>query len=753
MTYPRTGFALGLLAVAGLLLVTFAACRKEAVGQGPAPILNAPLQAAEGATINLDERDPKTAFEKYFEPVEVKAEARVPGYELPLDLSSVCNRDAVEGQLRQPRVREMLQRQGFAVTDYGRQEDIIKIYDFADDADIPVFVTADTLLHLYHLQFDQTLKGIEEREFYPQMVEFSWAMLQVSQEQYEAFEGDLKEAARRNLAFFAVGLGCLQPDRALPPVPHKEVEAELALIEAHAGFSGSPIFKYNEDYSQYVPRGHYTRSETLKRYFKGLMWYGRISMLLKGGTDVLPSEEDAKIQTLQASLIAGSLYDPENAELLDIWNRLYSVTAFYVGLADDLTPLEYAGAISKVAGAAFEWSALADEDTLFKLKSELATYRAPKIYGGTGEVTLMPPFSPEQLDKLLEDTKGLRLMGQRFVPDSYMTQELVFPKAGAFTGTGKPFTMEMTDGGPQRCFARGLDVLAVLGSQRAYEVLKAEGDTAYADYDAQLSKLREEFGKLTAAEWNSNLYFSWVYALQALLAPAGEGYPTFMRSAAYQDRSLWAALSSWAQLRHDTILYAKQPYVAMAGAAPPMEKPKPPPGYVEPLPEFYARMLALARMTRGGLEDMNVLDEAGLNRLKSLEEIIERLLRISEIELRNEPLSEQDADYLKYIAHRLKRCIEGIEEEEDKTTIVADVLTDINTRRCLEEGVGYVKMIIVAYRLPDGRIAVGIGPVMSHYEFKQPMNDRLTDEKWRDLLKQTPPDMAPWVSSFYAARG
>jgi len=381
MTYPRTGLALGLFAVAGLLLVSFAACRNEAAGQGPAPILNAPLQAAEGATLNLDDRDPKTAFEKYFEPVEVEVEPGVPGYELPLDLGDVCNRDAVEGQLRQPQVREMLQRQGFAVTDYGRQEDIIKIYDFADHADIPVFVTADTLLHLYHLQFDQTLKSIEEREFHPQMVEFSEAMLAASERHYDSFEGDLKEAARRNLGFFAVGLGCLQPGAEAPAAARSEVASELQLIEAHAGFSGSPLFKYNEDYSQYVPRGHYTRSETLKRYFKGLMWYGRISMLLKGGTSVLPSEEDAKVQTLQASLIAGSLYDPENAELLDIWNRLYSVTAFYVGLADDLTPLEYAGAISKVAGAAFEWSALASDETLFKLKSELASYLRARLRG------------------------------------------------------------------------------------------------------------------------------------------------------------------------------------------------------------------------------------------------------------------------------------------------------------------------------------------------------------------------------------
>jgi len=749
---PR-GYAIGLLVVAALVAVSFSACQKEAVGQKPQGPLHAALQAATGATISMDERDPKTAFEKYYEPVEVEVEAKVPGYELPLKPEQVCNAQSIPEWWRSEEIDRLLQRQGFAVTDRGPLEDIIKIYEQANDDDIPVFVTADTLLHLYHLQFDETLKGIEEREFHPQMVEFSEAMLALSEKQFDGFDGDLKEAARRNLGFFAVGLGCLKPGAAVPAPVRSEVRAELALIEAHAGWSESPIFVYKEDYSQYVPRGHYTRSETLKRYFKGLMWYGRLSMLLKGGEDALVSEQDAKIQTLQASLIAGSLYDPANAELLEIWNRVYSVTAFYVGLADDLTPFEYGQAIEKVAGAAFEWTALASEETLFKLKSELATYRAPKIYGGTGDVMLMPPFSPEQLDELLASTKGLRLMGQRFVPDSYMMQELLFPKAGAFTGTGKPFTMEMTDGGPQRCFARGLDVMAVLGSERAYEILKAEGDTAYEKYDEQLGKLREKFGAQTPVQWNRNLYGSWVYALEALTTPAGEGYPTFMQGGAYQDRALWAALCSWAQLRHDTILYAKQPYTPMAGAAPPGEEPPPPPpGYVEPLPEFYGRMLALARMTRAGLADMNVLDEAGLARLERLEEIIGNLLRISLIELRNEPISQEDADYIKYIASRLERCIEGIEENEDKTTIIADVLTDGNTRQVLEEGVGYVKMMMVAYRIPDGRIALGVGPVMSCYEFKHPMGDRLTDEKWREMLGQSPPEAPGWTGSFYTPR-
>ncbi len=41
-----------------------------------------------------------------------------------------------------------------------------------------------------------------------------------------------------------------------------------------------PDQKLIEDYRQYNPRGHYTRSEDLKMYFKAMMWYGRLTFRL-----------------------------------------------------------------------------------------------------------------------------------------------------------------------------------------------------------------------------------------------------------------------------------------------------------------------------------------------------------------------------------------------------------------------------------------------------------------------------------------
>ncbi len=93
--------------------------------------------------------------------------------------------------------------------------------------------------------------------------------------------------------------------------------------------------------------------------------------------------------------------------------------------------------------------------------------------------------------------------------------------------------------------------------------------------------------------------------------------------------------------------------------------------------------------------------------------------------------------------------IEGVSEKGQKTTIVADVHTDANTQQALEEGVGYVDLMLVAYKLPTGEIYIGAGPVMSHYEFKQDMSNRLTDEGWQEMLEGgNEPERAPWTISF-----
>ena len=757
--------------------------------QEPSVLKTEPIDLSKAAT------EKKVHMAAFYSLDALDIPLKAPQYNLPLETSHISNfNDFSEKIPLSNEALNLLKKNGFVVIEnpfYSKEEDITSPYKNLKNGEIPIFITSDSLLHLYHIQFDETLRQIEEKEFYDKIWEISYELFNNSLQNYNKADGDLKEALKRNIAYLSVGLKLLQPKEdqlckdkrqcqdpgiasayftpqdlekykfEVPDFVKSIVLKELKLMEEHKGFSLSPLFIYKEDYSQYVPRGHYTRSEKLKNYFKAMMWYGRMSMLLKGTDQVEPGKTcsdfppckafislyDAKIQTMQAALISAEF--AKSKELMDKWKRIYTVTSFYVGVSDDLGPYEYIEALNFVFNGKFKPSNLTDEN-IGKLKAKLAEYRAPKIYGGTGEAYLSPPFTPEEADKVLERTKGFRLMGQRFIPDSYVFQNLVFPKVGEYVGKNCGQTFTCYD--DSRYLPRGLDVMALLGSKRAKEILIKLGDTEYKykyddkiSYKSQFQKLKEEFDSFSQEEWQKNLYWSWLYALKALLKQFGKGYPTFMQTEPWQDKELNTALASWTELRHDTILYAKQSYT-MGKTAIPFEKPAV--GYVEPVPEFYNRLLALTRMTTNGLEAMNVLDDTAKSRLKELEKILEKLVKLSKKELKNEELTQEDYDFIKNFGKELNRVIAGVDRKAKKTTIVADVHTDISTSTVLEEGVGYVNLVVVAYKVPDGRILLGAGPVMSYFEFKQSIDDRLTDEKWRNMLESNPPEKPKWVSSF-----
>ncbi len=714
------------------------------------------LGPAWGATAGPPTSDlpPRPGFGPYYEPYEPNIVPNAPGYTLPLDIDTITNFAQIDAIVDLDGVTDLIRQNGFAVIEPDARlrafletdDDIIEPYSALRARDIPLFFTTDTMLHLYHVQFDETLRDIEERCFVADIDGLTAALLDDAVSLHAQLQGDLKEAAGRNLAYLSVARRLMDPNAPIPALAASAAARELANIEAHEGFVPSDIFIYKEDYSQYVPRGHYTRSDALKRYFKTLMWYGRMAFLLKGsdpwGTfgQALISVHDAKVQTLQALLLTTSLRTVHVGErtALEVWDRLYGVTAFYVGLADDLTPYDYLWALDQVFDSDFALDDLADEDNYLALKRELALLPKPKIYGGTGNIILSPIAPPEALDEVLDKTAGLRLMGQRFIPDSYMFQHLVFPQVGAYLGNPAepPFTMSK-DG--IRGYPRGLDVMAMLGSERARTILVDEGDTNYVDYWQRFAELEEQFAALTETDWHANLYWSWLHTLRALLEAPPEGYPNFMRAEAWQRHQLHSTLASWTELRHDTILYAKQSYTPGRGGT------LAPPAYVEPVAQFWSRLLALARMTSRGLDDLGVLSAEARQRLHETEDSITQLLAITGRQLANEPLSASDTAFIAGLVLRLDGIVAGVHDTGVKTTLVADVHTEAGDGLVLEEAVGKVDLIVVACPAPDGSIFLAVGPVLSYYEFKQPMSDRLTDEAWRNLLDSPErPDRPTW---------
>lgn len=638
-------------------------------------------------------------------------------------------------------LRQRLAQNGFVVAP-GAEKEFFTLYEKARYDNQPIFVTSDSLLHVYHLLFDKVLRTAEVEYLIPLLRDLNAALLAQTDEQYQALKGEpWEEAARRTVAFVAVASQLLDPSVKVPDYVADLVNAELELIGRADGMWPSPIFpglESGEDYTQYIPRGHYTLSDDLKRYFTSMMWYGRMTFRLKAKDPEIGKEE-----TRAALLLVQALKDAEvnGRPALDLWQDLYSPTAFMVGRSDDLTALQYLDVIDAVYGPDTVASDLVDEAKLETFIQSAFQLPPPKILG----LVIM------DTDNIEETTKGLRFMGQRFVPDAYVFRELIYRNVG---------TPENRRGLP-----KGLDFIAAMGSERAYQHLDEMGETGYERYPEQMQKMRTWLSGLSTSDWTETLYNTWLYTFYPLIEVPGEGYPAFMLSPAWLDKQLNTVSGSWSELKHDTILYAKQVYAELGGGPPP-PPPEPPKGYVEPVPEFYARLAALTTMTRDGLGSRGLLNELDASSLDTLETLARSLQTIAEKELRGEPLSEEEYTMIREYGGQLENLTMAAAdsdmedpyarrymEEEPQAAVVADVATDPATFSVLEEAVGRINAIysVVPIVTADGTtyLEVAKGGVFSYYEFPWPMDDRLTDEKWRTMLTEdSEPPPPEWTASF-----
>jgi hypothetical protein len=665
-----------------------------------------------------------TGFASY-QSVQVTVPATHAGYTLPVDLNSAIIDESFVFSEAQ---RQLLSANGFVVapSDY---KEFFHLYEEARYAEVPVFITTDSVYHTYHLFFDQVLRTLEDKRFHTDLEKLTAGMLWAAGSQYETLQGTtLEEAALRNLAYFAVAQQLLNPDSSIPPAVQEQVQSELALIEAHEGFETSPILGYPEDYSQYFPRGHYAKTEARQRYFKAMMWYGRINFRLKEASETQSA-------LLMAQALANTEIEGEPA--VEIWERIYEPTSFLVGVSDDLDIYDYHPLIQEIYGS------LGNDPTIFADQEKLDQFIAAARQLPPPQINSMWVWIWEDRD---EATQGFRFMGQRFVIDAYIFQEMIFRSVGTLDDP--------------RMLPKGLDIFSAMGSEEAYGILREMDETHYLNFDAQMSKLQGEISALELDSWTQNLYWAWMYSFQPLIEVKGESYPAFMRNQAWARKDLHTALGSWTELKHDTILYAKQAYAELGGA---FEEPKIK-GYVEPNPEAFARLAALTGMTIDGLEARGLLDDAETmweirDNLQSLHLLLTQLTAIAEKELMGTALTQEEQDVILFYGGMLesftlaaadKDEMEGRPILEDQeAAVVADVATD-PTGLALEEGVGRIQEIYVVAEI-EGQLVVTKGGVFSYYEFPWPMSDRLTDEAWKEMLNTgQAPERPYWTESFAA---
>lgn len=622
-------------------------------------------------------------------------------YTIAEDLSNIDNlwQFYFEGEKQQKLVQN-----GFVVSETAGSE-FFEIYESNRYMMCPSFVTVDSLMHTYHLYFSYLLKNIEKSTLSEHVSMLSKRMLDNSLAQYEQLKGsEWERAAQRNVLFFTVGAKLLDDSVGVSDDVADMVSAEIDKINRADTIDVSAVTGKDEDYTQYKPRGYYEGDETLEQYFKAMMWYGRVHFTQE-------SEELDK----SALLITKALADDQEAYKL--WESVYAVTSFFAGASDDNGVCEYAPVICEAYGGNIAITDLIGNKEAFTRYHEMTSkIAAPQINSlpiQDGEDNVIP---------------GFRFMGQRFTIDAAVMQKLVYSN------------VKENSQGMKRMLPDVLDVPAALGSDVALDILEETGAMDYAGYTENMEQLRTAFSQENDTLWNASLYAGWLNTLRPLLEQKGEGYPTFMQSEEWAKKDLECFAGSFAELKHDTILYSKQVMAEMGGGYD--EEEPDDRGYVEPEPLVYERFVSLADQTAQGLKAYGMLGEEDEENLTRLSQIAEQLLEISRKELQNEELTEEEFEFIRsyggniehfwYDAVSYGNDSEQISSQEYPAAIVADIATDPNGS-VLEVATGNPSEICVVVKVA-GKLKIARGSVYSFYQFPWPMDDRLTDSTWRQMM-------------------
>jgi hypothetical protein len=529
-----------------------------------------------------------------------------------------------------------------------------------------------------------------------------------SNSDYENLNDELKFVS----AYFLTGAKLMNADLEGVEIPDEIMvlaDDEIKLIEEAFDFANSPIFEKDLDYSQFTVRGHYTGNEKLSQYFKTMMWYGLSGFPI---FDETKDEPELDMDSLTKSMIITCLTLINEKNFSDFEN-IYTATALYAGMSDDLGIFEIRDLITNVYGQAPDFNLFKDTSYQDKLLEEALLLPEPKIQQKYSSVTT-------------STGKQFRFMGQRYSFDAEVMQNLI-----------EPFL---------RPVPSGLDVIASFGSLRAEELL----DTYYkpkekwAKYEEQLNEIREKQTEITDDEWKSDLYKGWLWSIKssAVSFEDTEGMPFFMRNERWTDKNIHTALGSYAELKHDSILYMKQSGAEMGGGPEPIT----PYNYVEPNVEVYAKLKWLALNTRVQLQARNMLkDEIGLV-LDQIIDIQDMLMVISKKELTNQTITKGENLELYRYGGMIDSIIQimqmnlmrnDVDTSNDFTTaLIADVSTVAPAEAggkgaYLEIGNGLPCEIYVVCQT-NGNTYLAKGVLFNYYEFLS--DKRLTNHEWQTMV-------------------
>jgi hypothetical protein len=228
---------------------------------------------------------------------------------------------------------------GFVVSERLGSASFADAYYRIFNDDLPVFITADSILHAWHRSYESILEELEELQLatlLERVISNSAAQLPQAWAEYgggplgnSILDADYFLTVARSLWTgqpVASSLGDASVDsraaRALNSIAYQDLE--------YVSLFGPDSFRW-VDFSQFTVRGHYNNSERLRRYFKTMMWCGRIDLRLA----TFPPNKENDIRQFGTAIVLNHLLN-QGGQYTN-WSAIEQITRVFVGITDSMT--------------------------------------------------------------------------------------------------------------------------------------------------------------------------------------------------------------------------------------------------------------------------------------------------------------------------------------------------------------------------------------------------------------------------------
>ena len=483
-----------------------------------------------------------------------------------------------------------------------------------------------------------------------------------------------------------------------------------------------------QNYTMFQPRSHYTDSSFLKTYFIAMKWLMREKFYFQSPNLVK-----------SALVMVNSISEADKTNLDELSLAIKNL----IGSDDDLSIdglLAYAKTNNLISPEKIVQNLneqhLNELSKLLPQKIQSTSYKTPQ------EAMSMAEADAKSM------TDGFVFFGEKFTLDSSIfdiatagsaEKEFAY-KPNLHTALIVPDVLENSDIANQ--FVK-LWLSEKESENKISEDIQEGGEfSQLSSYDTVKAEIISTIASYINTDGNltNNIYHKWLKMIGRLLAPTHENDPYFMQDPLYKIKNLITYMSSYTELKHDTLLYVKQSFAEMGGAGggecdimvdiPALPVPK---GYIEANPDFLEQLIQLNKETAQYFPNSNQQYN-----FQEFENILKKFKEMSIQQQNNKTISDENFERMRLLESTLTDIVRpqklvGLPtRKEMRAAIIADIFTS-EADGPLYEAVGRPALLFVMVNDINGARVVA-GPVFTHYEFYESDkilnsdNARYTDE-------------------------